>query len=332
MQPTSRDSELAILAEGLTKRFGKTVALKDVDLAIEQGTVCGLLGPNGAGKTTLVRILTTLLRPDSGTARVAGFDVIHEAERLRYRIGLAGQHAAVDELLTGRNNLEMVGRLYHLTWKAAKQRGTELLECFGLTDAADRPVRTYSGGMRRRLDLAASLVVAPAVLFLDEPTTGLDPRSRNGMWEVIADLVESGTTLLLTTQYLEEADRLADRIVVIDSGRLIAAGTPSELKAEVGGVRVDVVVRDESRLERVRQALVSIGSGAPAVDRHARRVTVPVANGATSLVEAVRELDAADIELEDIGLRRPTMDEVFLQLTGRTVDEREPVGQGSHDE
>jgi ABC-2 type transport system ATP-binding protein len=287
-----------------------------VDLVVEQGTVCGLLGPNGAGKTTVVRILTTLLRPDAGTARVAGYDVLRDAERVRFRVGLAGQYAAVDELLTGRANLEMVGRLYHLPARVARRRADELLERFDLTDAAGRLARTYSGGMRRRLDLAASLVAAPAVLFLDEPTTGLDPHSRAGMWEIIRELVAGGTTLLLTTQYLEEADRLAGRIVVINHGQVIAAGAPDELKAAVGGARVDVVIRDGAQLVEAVAVLERVGGAAAHVEAQTRRVTVPVRGGAAALADVVRALDAAGIVADDIALRRPTLDEVFLQLTG----------------
>jgi ABC-2 type transport system ATP-binding protein len=313
--------DLAVLAEGLEKRYGQTRALRGVDLAVARGTVCGLLGPNGAGKTTMVRILTTLLQPDAGRARVAGFDVVRDAERVRYRIGLAGQQAAVDELLTGRANLEMVGRLYHLSGRVARRRADELLERFALTDAADRIAKTYSGGMRRRLDLAASLVAAPPILFLDEPTTGLDPRSRLGMWEVIGGLVAQGTTVLLTTQYLEEADRLADHIAVIDQGQVIAAGTPSELKATVGGEQVDVVIRDAARLSEAAEAVRRAAGAAPHVEPDARRLTVPVTGGAAALVDVVRELDLVGLTVDDLALRRPTLDEVFLRLTGHTADE-----------
>jgi ABC-2 type transport system ATP-binding protein len=317
---TSTSSGLAVVAEGIHKHYGKTYALRGVDLAVNQGTVCGLLGPNGAGKTTMVRILTTLLRPDAGQARVAGYDVVRHAEEVRFCIGLAGQSAAVDELLTGRANLEMVGRLYHLPRRAARRRADELLERFALTDAATRVVRTYSGGMRRRLDLAASLVAAPPVLFLDEPTTGLDPHSRTGMWDVIAELVAGGTTLLLTTQYLEEADRLADRIVVIDRGLAIAAGTPDELKAAVGGARIAVVVRDAARLADAAAALGRVSGAAPEVEPEARRVTVPVTGGAALLTDVVRALDVAGIVAADIALRQPTLDEVFLRLTGPAAE------------
>ncbi len=314
-----REDTPAVLTEDLHKHFGQTHALRGVDLSVERGTVCALLGPNGAGKTTIVRILTTLLRPDAGHASVVGRDVVRDAEQVRYLIGLAGQQAAVDELLTGRANLEMVGRLYHLSGRDARRRADELLERFSLTDAANRMAKTYSGGMRRRLDLAASLVASPPVLFFDEPTTGLDPRSRLAMWDVIAELVAGGTTLLLTTQYLEEADRLAHRIVVIDAGQVIASGTSDDLKSQVGGERIDVVVRDATRLRDAQSAL-SRAVGADAhLDTGARRVTVPVVGGAAALAGVVRELDAAGVTVDDIGLRRPTLDEVFLRLTGRTA-------------
>ena len=316
MDRTSADGQPAVLAEGLWKRFGVTEALRGVDLTVVRGTICGLLGPNGAGKTTTVRILTTLLRPDAGHARVAGYDVVRDATQVRYRIGLAGQQAAVDELLTGRANLEMVGRLYHLPARAARRRADELLERFELVEAADRIVKGYSGGMRRRLDLAASLVAAPPVLFLDEPTTGLDPRSRRAMWDMIGELVAAGTTILLTTQYLEEADQLADRIVVIDAGRVIADGMPDELKATIGGERIDIVIRDAARLPDAVAALRRASGAEARVEPEARRLTVPATGGVAALTAAVRELDAAGIAAEDIALRRPTLDEVFLRLTG----------------
>ncbi|MET8142458.1 ATP-binding cassette domain-containing protein [Sphaerisporangium sp. NPDC005288] len=315
------DTEAPVIeAEGLRKRYKKTIALDGVDLAIKPGTICGLLGPNGAGKTTVIRILTTLLRPDGGTARVAGYDTVKQAELVRYRVGLAGQYAAVDELLTGRANLEMIGRLCHLPRKEAQRRADELLHRFALTDAAERLAKTYSGGMRRRLDLAASLTVEPPILFLDEPTTGLDPRSRAGMWTLIAELVEAGTTVLLTTQYLEEADRLADQIVVIDAGKVLATGSPAELKAATGGEHVDVVVRRDDEVETARAALARLASARPRVERHLRRITVPVTGGPAALVEAVRELDARSVGIDDISLRRPTLDDVFLRLTGRLAD------------
>src|SRR5262245_17441007 len=315
----------AILAEGLEKRFGQTQALRGLDLVAEEGTVLGVLGPNGAGKTTAVRILTTLLQPDAGRAEVAGLDVVHQADELRARIGLAGQYAAVDDLLTGRENLEMFGRLYHLRGADARRRASELLERFDLADAASRIVKTYSGGMRRRLDLAASLIVAPPVLFLDEPTTGLDPASRQAVWDMIGELVADGTTVLLTTQYLDEADRLADEIAVIDHGTVIAEGSPDELKASTGGEQVDVVVRDGSRLGDAVAAVGRAANAEPRVDRETHRITAPVPDGAAALIRVVREFDAAGIAVDDIALRRPTLDEVFLNLTGHTADGADDV-------
>ncbi|GIU99133.1 MAG: daunorubicin resistance protein DrrA family ABC transporter ATP-binding protein [Actinomycetota bacterium] len=318
-----------IEVEGLRKSFGDVVALDGVDLEVAEGTVLGLLGPNGAGKTTAVRILTTLLHPDAGHARVAGYDVVRDAEALRHVIGLAGQSAAIDPNLTGRENLEMVGRLYHLPPKEARRRAQEVLERFDLVEAADRPARTYSGGMRRRLDLGASLVGRPRVLFLDEPTTGLDPRSRLELWDVIRELVREGTTLLLTTQYLEEADRLADRIAVIDRGRVIARGTADELKARVGGEVLAVQVSDRSRLPAAAGAILGLGAGGK-VDNDAGEITLPVgADGTRVLVEAVRRLDAEGIELADISLRRPTLDDVFLALTGHAAEEASPPPDGA---
>ena len=311
----------AILAEGLEKRFGQTQALRGLDLAAEEGTVLGMLGPNGAGKTTAVLILTTLLKPDEGHAEVGGLDVVRDADKLRARIGLAGQYAAVDDLLTGRENLEMFGRLYHIAGSAARKRATELLERFDLTDAAKRIVKTYSGGMRRRLDLAASLIVSPPVLFLDEPTTGLDPRGRTEMWDVISGLVADGTTVLLTTQYLEEADLLANQIVVVDHGQVIARGTSDELKAQVGGERLEVTVARGSDLDAAVRALSGYASGDLHVDAEHRRVVVPVANGPRLLADAVRDLDAAGLRLDDLALRRPTLDDVFLTLTGHAAEE-----------
>jgi ABC-2 type transport system ATP-binding protein len=308
-----------IVARGLRKRFGSTEALCGIDLTVPTGTVCGLLGPNGAGKTTMVRILATLLLPDAGYARVGGYDVVRDADRVRYRIGLAGQHAAVDERLAGRDNLRMFGRLYHLPERAARRRADELLERFGLADAAERVVKTYSGGMRRRLDLAASLIIAPTVLFLDEPTTGLDPRSRNEVWDSIRVLVADGTTVLLTTQYLDEADNLADQIAVIDTGRMIADGTPAQLKSQVGGDRLEVVVSDPQALAAAAAAVQRATGSQPQVAATARRISVPVSGGPAALVAAVRELDQAAILTEDIALRRPTLDDVFLRITGTTT-------------
>ena len=314
----------AIEATGLTKTYGKVRALRGIDLAVPAGSVLGVLGPNGAGKTTAVRILSTLIRPDAGRASVAGVDVVADPLEVRSRIGVAGQYAAVDEYLSGRENLEMIGRLYHLGGPAARRRATELLADFRLEDAADRPAKTYSGGMRRRLDLAGALVMRPAVVFLDEPTTGLDPRSRGDMWEVIRDLVGSGTTVLLTTQYLEEADYLADDIVVIDQGQIIAQGTADQLKAHVGGERLTVTVAEEERLDDAVAAVQPVGSGEVDVDEHTRTLIVPVDTGTTALVDAVGRLGAVGITVQDIGIRRPTLDDAFLSLTGhRAEDETE---------
>ena len=311
----------AVQARGLVKRYGTTTALGGVDLDVPEGTVLALLGPNGAGKTTTVRILTTLLEPDEGEARVAGVDVRTDPREVRRRIGVSGQYAAVDDYLTGYENLRMVGQLYHLGRRRASERARELLGLFALDDAADRPVKGYSGGMRRRLDLAGALVAEPPVLFLDEPTTGLDPRSRADMWELLQGMVRSGTTVVLTTQYLEEADLLADDIVVIDHGLTIAHGTADELKNQVGGERVEVVVEHASMIEPARSALAALAVGEVSVEPHVRRLTAPVAGGAAVLVDALRRLDAAGVVLRDAGLRRPTLDDVFLTLTGRTTDD-----------
>ncbi len=317
-----RVSDTIIRTEGLRKTFGEVEALKGVDLLVERGTVFGLLGPNGAGKTTSVRILSTLLHPDEGVATVDGLDVVRDAEVLRSRIGLAGQFAAVDENLTGFENLEMVGRLYHLPRAEARRRAGEVLERFRLSDAADRAAKTYSGGMRRRLDVGASLVGRPNVLFLDEPTTGLDPRSRMDLWALIRELQQEGMTLLLCTQYLEEADHLSDRIAVIDVGTVIAEGTSDELKDKVGGQVLEVAVQDGTSVRDVAASLGGIGSGEPMVDDEARRIRIQVgSDGHTALMETVRRLADARIELSDIGLHRPTLDDVFLSLTGHTAED-----------
>ncbi len=320
---TADSNRPAILAAGIVKQFGKTRALDGFDLEVAPGTVFGLLGPNGAGKTTAVRIFTTLLEPDGGHAEVAGLDCVRDAHRLREQIGLAGQYAAVDELLTGRENLEMVGRLYRLSRARARARALELLEQFGLTDAANRPARTYSGGMRRRLDLAAALIITPPVLFLDEPTTGLDPRGRLSMWELISELRAGGATLLLTTQYLEEADVLADRIAVIERGRTIAVGTADELKRQVGGERIELTLARGTDLQAAAAVLAPHVDSTVRVAAETRHISGAAAHGARRLAEVVRDFDAAAIEIDDLSVRRPTLDDVFLSLTGHAAEEEE---------
>lgn len=315
-------TEHAVEASGLVKRYGAVTALDGLDLAVPTGTVLGLLGPNGAGKTTAVRVLSTLVPPDAGVATVAGFDVVRQAAEVRTAIGLSGQSAAVDMILTGRENLVMFGQLYHLGAKRAKARADLLLDRFGLTAAADRPARTYSGGMRRRLDLAASLVVSPKVVFLDEPTTGLDPGSRLGLWEMIRELVFEGTTVLLTTQYLEEADALANNILITDNGKVVAQGTADELKARLGGERVELVVGDRGAVTKAAEALNAVTDGELGIHEEDRKVVVPIASGSRGLVDVVRALDAAGVEPHDLVLRRPTLDEVFLALTGRTYESK----------
>jgi daunorubicin resistance ABC transporter ATP-binding subunit len=314
----------AIEAENLEKTFGTTVrALDGVSFAVEEGTVFGLLGPNGAGKTTAVRVLTTITRPDAGTGRVLGHDVVSEAGRVRSLIGLAGQYAAVDENLTGRENIFMVGRLNHLPRDVCHRRATELLERFGLTEAGDRPLKTYSGGMRRRLDLGAALVARPSVLFLDEPTTGLDLRSRNDLWEMIEGLVDGGTTVLLTTQYLEEADRLARRIAVVDHGRVIAEGTPAQLKADLGATFLDVGLIDPATAALAAEILATVGTKQPTIDGSS--IELPVDDGPRAAMEALRLLDARALAPTTFGLREPSLDDVFLALTGkRTEAEDDP--------
>ncbi len=308
--------EPAILAEGLRKRYADVLALDGFDLTVADGTVCALLGPNGAGKTTAVRIFSTLLRPDAGRAEVAGFDVTARSAEVRHRIGLVGQQAAIDEILSGRQNLELFGRLYHLGRRGARHRADELLERFDLTDSGDKAVSTYSGGMRRRLDVASSLILAPSVLFLDEPTTGLDPRGRAEVWDMVRQLVHTGTTVLLTTQYLDEADQLAGQIAVLDAGRVIAEGTPDELKTRIGGDRIEVVVTASQDLAVAAAALATVAGGRPDIDTGSRRISAPVADRRRALYDAVRALDAAGVATEDVALRRPTLDDVFLHLTG----------------
>ena len=312
----------AIVVEGLTKSFGDVRALRGIDLSVPRGTVLGVLGPNGAGKTTAVRILTTLLRPDGGRATVEGYDVVRDDAAVRRVIGLSGQSAAIQEELTGKENLELIGRLYHLTWPDARSRAAELLEQFDLVNAADRPAKTYSGGMQRRLDLTASLVGRPKVLFLDEPTTGLDPRGRIGMWDVIRSLAAGGTTILLTTQYLDEADELADTIVVFDHGQVIAQGTAEDLKGRIGGDIIEFVVPDRTRIEDAAAAIKPIGEGEPHVDTETGSVSIGVGGrGSDALIEAVRALDAAETVTHGLALRRPSLDDVFLALTGHAAEE-----------
>ena len=331
MKATEVDDR-AIEAEGLVKEYGDQQALDGFDLVVPAGSVCGLLGPNGAGKTTAVRILATLLRPDAGRARVAGADVLAAPHVVRRRIGLSGQEPAVDEILSGRQNLVLFGRLNRLTRAAAERRADELLDRLGLADTAGKAVKHYSGGMRRRLDLAVTLILAPRVLFLDEPTTGLDPRNRNEVWSAIRELVAGGTTVLLTTQYLDEADQLADKVVVIDTGRTIAEGTPADLKAQIGGDRLEVMVPEGEDLATVVDIVSRATETEAASEDEARRVSVPVAHRVTALTEVVRALADAGIVVDDIGLRRPTLDDVFLELTGRRTDaaDEPPEPAGDH--
>jgi len=313
----------SVTAENLVKTYdkGRVRALDNLSLDVEEGTVLSVLGPNGAGKTTTVRILSTLLRPDSGSAQVAGIDVIKHPEKVREVIGLSGQYAAVDEILTGYDNLVMFGELYHLGKKQAVVRANELLERFSLTEAAKRPIKTYSGGMRRRLDLAASLIVKPKVLFLDEPTTGLDPRGRQEMWGVIQELVKGGVTLLLTTQYLEEADQLADEIAVIDTGKVIARGTSDALKKQVGGERLEVVV-EQDHVAKTMEIVAAVSGNKATLDEGLRQISSPVSTGSAALFEVLKALDSAGIHALDVGLKRPSLDDVFLSLTGHAAEEK----------
>jgi daunorubicin resistance ABC transporter ATP-binding subunit len=326
-------AEAMIEVEQVTKRFGSTLALDRVDVSATTGRVLALLGPNGAGKTTLVRVLTTLLAPDAGRARVAGYDVVTDGGRLRSAIGLAGQYAAVDELLTGRENLELVGLWYHLDRREYRRRAQEVLERFSLTNAGDRLVKTYSGGMRRRLDIGASLIARPPVLFLDEPTTGLDPRTRNDVWAFVEELVAAGTTVLLTTQYMEEAERLAHHIAVLDSGRVIAQGSATELKDQLGGSVLEARVAERSELERASALLADFAGIPPRVDVNQQTVSVPTRGGTMFLIEAGRRFADEQIALDDLGIRRPSLDDVFLSLTGAATDsEHEPDRPGVSDE
>jgi ABC-2 type transport system ATP-binding protein len=321
--------DVAIRARNLRKQFGETVVLDDFNLTVQRGTVHGLLGPNGAGKTTAVRLLTTLLRIDSGSADVAGFDVASHPDQVRASIGLVGQHAAVDEILTARQNLTMFGKLYHLTPRQASQRADELLAQFDLADTGSKPAGKFSGGMRRRLDLTASLILAPPILFLDEPTTGLDPRGRAQIWEQIRALVRGGTTVLLTTQYLEEADQLADRISLIDSGRIVAEGTPAELKARLGDDRIEAVLADAADLALATRIIAGITGRAPEVDPDTRRLLTPVADRMSALAAVMSEFTDAGIALDDLAIRRPTLDEVFLQLTGKPRESESPTQEAA---
>jgi ABC-2 type transport system ATP-binding protein len=320
----------AIEVEGVTKRFGGTLALNDVSFSVQRGEVLALLGPNGAGKTTVIRVLTTLLKADSGRARVAGLDVQKDARAIRSVIGLAGQYATVDDLLTGRENLELIGLLYHLDKAVYRRRAQDALERLSLTGAGDNQVKTYSGGMRRRLDLAASLIGRPPVLFLDEPTTGLDPRTRNDLWQFIEDLVAEGTTVLLTTQYMEEAEHLAQAIVVLDTGRIAAQGTADELKDQLGGNVLEVQVTRRADLEKAASLIAGLASAPPRLDAGLNRVTLPVKGGARVLIAAGRALDDAGVELEDLGIRRPSLDDVFLAITGHPAAPGADPGQAPH--
>jgi ABC-2 type transport system ATP-binding protein len=328
--PAMKGEPAAITVEGVSKSFGRVQALDGVDLVVRYGSVQALLGPNGAGKTTLVRILTTLLQPDAGRAQVAGYDVVHNAAAVRSVIGLAGQNAAVDENLTGRENLDMVGRLYHLDKAEAGRRADELLERFLLNEAAHRTVKTYSGGMRRRLDVAASLVARPQILFLDEPTSGLDPRSRFGLWDVIRELVNEGTTVLLTTQYMEEADQLADAITLIDVGRVIAEGTPQELKGYCGGETLQIQVADHAQTATAAEVIAEFGLGKPQTAAETGEIALSIKDGASVLAEVVRRIDAAGIVISNLALRQPSLDDVFLALTGHTTEvPREDTAESS---